>query len=186
MRILLVDFYDSFTFNLLHYLELLNADIQVVRNDDAISEDFVNGFSHVVLSPGPGLPSEKKNLSKILSLCAGNTPVLGICLGMQAIGEHLGGTLVNMGAVKHGVSERLSVEKDSILFKRLPDSFEVGLYHSWKIQGLKEEYITARLENGTIMALADDSQMLYGVQFHPESILSEWGKELLYNFINLT
>ena len=183
MRILLVDFYDSFTFNLLHYIELQNTSVDVIRNDALIDPDILNKYSHVVLSPGPGLPSEKKNLHRILSICGGKIPVLGICLGMQGIGEFLGGKLTNMATVRHGVAETLLVKKRGILFKDLPTSFDVGLYHSWSVTDIDEQYIDAILANGIIMAISCKAKKLYGVQFHPESILSEYGKRLLGNFI---
>jgi len=184
MRILLVDFYDSFTFNLLHYLELQNVTVDVIRNDAKIDADILNQYTHVVLSPGPGLPSEKKNLHKIISLCSGKRPVLGICLGMQGIGEFLGGRMVNMKTVKHGVAESLIVNNQGVLFKGLPASFAVGLYHSWAISDIRDDYIDAKSTNGTIMAISCRVKKLYGVQFHPESILSDHGKKLIGNFIN--
>lgn len=186
MRILLVDFYDSFTFNLLHYIELQNVAVDVIRNDTQIDVDLLSRYSHVVLSPGPGLPSEKKNLNKIISLCSQKRPVLGICLGMQGIGEFLGGTLENMETVKHGISEPLVVKNRDVLFKDMPVSFDVGLYHSWAITDIDDQYTDAKTENGTIMAISCKERMLYGVQFHPESILSKNGKKLIQNFINFT
>ncbi len=186
MRILLVDFYDSFTYNLLHYIELQNVAVDVIRNDAQIDATSLSRYSHVVLSPGPGLPSEKKNLQKILSLCSCKRPVLGICLGMQGVGEFLGGTLSNMESVKHGVAESLLVNNNDVLFKGLPATFDVGLYHSWAISHIEDRYIDAKSINGTIMAISCKVKKLYGVQFHPESILSSYGKKLLGNFINNT
>ncbi len=184
MRILLVDFYDSFTYNLLHYIELQNVAVDVIRNDAKIDAEILSRYSHVVLSPGPGLPSEKKNLHEIIALCSGERPVLGICLGMQGIGEFLGGTLENMESVKHGVAESLQVRNTDVLFKGMPVTFDVGLYHSWAITDIEERYIDAISANGTIMAVSCKVQKLYGVQFHPESILSNYGKKLIKNFIN--
>ena len=186
MRILLVDFYDSFTFNLLHYIELQNVEVDVIRNDEHIDANLLAKYSHVVLSPGPGLPAEKQNLHYILSICSGIRPVLGICLGMQGIGEFLGGALSNMESVKHGVAEALIVKNRNVLFEDLPVSFDVGLYHSWAISNIDEQYIDAILANGTIMAISCKVKKLYGVQFHPESILSNYGKRLIKNFINNT
>ncbi|MEJ6588454.1 MAG: aminodeoxychorismate/anthranilate synthase component II [Crocinitomicaceae bacterium] len=186
MRILLVDFYDSFTFNLLHYLEYQEIEVDIIRNDKIKSLIFLDDYSHVVLSPGPGLPSEKENLQEIVAYCSERIPVLGICLGMQAIGQFLGGELVNMGEVKHGVSERIFVDNSKRIFNNLPSSFDVGLYHSWCIVHLDDEFVDARLENGKVMAISCDSKKMYGVQFHPESILSSHGKELLINFIKLS
>ena len=186
MRILLVDFYDSFTFNLVHYIELQDVSVDVVRNDAEINEDSLSKYTHVILSPGPGLPSEKKNIDFILNYCIYKIPVLGICLGMQAIGVFMGGRLENMGSVKHGISELVDCNNSHALFYGLPPQFEVGLYHSWCVVDLPEEYICAKSINGTIMAISSEEKKFFGVQFHPESILSSFGKEIIRNFIKMS
>ncbi|MDG1736106.1 MAG: aminodeoxychorismate/anthranilate synthase component II [Crocinitomicaceae bacterium] len=185
MRILLVDFYDSFTFNLLHYIEMQGVEVDVVRNDALIDELMLSKYSHVILSPGPGLPSEKANLDLILNYCISKTPVLGICLGMQAIGSLMGGKLENMGSVKHGVAEVIRVDNSKVLFRGLPHEFEVGLYHSWCVTDIPTENVCATSSNGTIMGISSVEKKLFGVQFHPESILSDYGHEILKNFINV-
>ena len=187
MKILLIDFYDSFTYNLKHYLEFKGREVFVIRHDQIGDIDYLSSFSHIILSPGPGMPMEKKNMLEIISFCEGQIPLLGICLGMQAIGEHLGGKLENMSKVMHGVERTVSVDKsDAILFKGLPNKFKVGLYHSWAVSGLNPNHINARLSNDCVMAISDPSRKLFGVQFHPESILSEFGKEILSNFLENT
>ena len=184
MKILLIDFYDSFTYNLKHYLELKGRVVVVIRHDQIGDIDYLSSFSHIILSPGPGMPMEKKNMPEIISFCEGQIPLLGICLGMQAIGLHLGGVLKNMSKVMHGVDGTISVDKsDAILFKDLPTKFKVGLYHSWALSGLNANHIDARLSNGCVMAISDPSRKFFGLQFHPESILSEFGKEILSNFL---
>jgi anthranilate synthase component 2 len=177
-----VDFYDSFTFNLSHYLEQLNVEVTVIRHD-YLNLAEINLYDAVVLSPGPGLPTEKENLMELLSMYVGKKPILGVCLGMQAIALHLGGSLENQQEVKHGVQGKLIVKDDAGLFQGLPAEFLVGLYHSWKVVGVPESGQTSHLENGVLMSLEVPDQLLYAVQFHPESILTEHGLSLLSNFI---
>lgn len=181
VKVVLVDFYDSFTFNLAHYLEQLDAVVTVIRHDYLNLEE-INSFDAIVLSPGPGLPKEKVNLGRLLKEFVGVKPILGVCLGMQALSEHIGGTLVNQKLVKHGVQETMHVSNHSGLFAGLPSDYQVGLYHSWKVEGLTQLQ-TASTSNGTCMSIEDPTRKLYGVQFHPESILTEHGLVLLSNFL---
>ena len=182
MKVLLVDFYDSFTFNLSHYLEQLNVEVTVIRHD-YLNLAEINYYNAVVLSPGPGLPTEKENLMELLSMYVGNKPILGVCLGMQAIALHLGASLENQQEVKHGVQEKLIVKNDAGLFQGLPTEFLVGLYHSWKVVDVPESWQTSHLENDVLMSIEVPNQQLFAVQFHPESILTEHGLSLLSNFI---
>jgi anthranilate synthase component 2 len=182
MHVLLVDFYDSFTYNIQHYLVNIGCEVDVIREDE-LDVSSVYDYDCVVLSPGPGLPSEKKNMFSIISLCRNSLPILGICLGMQAISEVLGGVLVNQNEVMHGRKVQVDVIKKGVLFKDLPEKINVGLYHSWKVEGLEEQFITAKTETGVIMAIESIDEYLFGVQFHPESILTEHGEQLLANFI---
>ena len=185
MKILLIDFYDSFTFNLKHYIESLHSDVKVVRHDEVNDVSILNEYTHVVLSPGPGMPDEKENMFEIIEYCDGKIHLLGVCLGMQAIGLYLGGKLENMDEVKHGVSAEAQSNGEG-LFHNLPKRFLVGLYHSWMLVNIEKKYINAHLSNNkVIMAISDPSRKLYGVQYHPESILSENGKALISNFLNL-
>ena len=182
MRVLLVDFYDSFTYNIQHYLVNIGCKVDVIREDE-LDVSSVYDYDCVVLSPGPGLPSEKKNMFSIISLCRNSLPILGICLGMQAISEVLGGVLVNQNEVMHGRKVEVDILKKGVLFKDFPEKINVGLYHSWKVEGLEEKFITAKSTTGVIMAIESIDEYLFGVQFHPESILTEHGEQLLANFI---
>ena len=179
---MLVDFYDSFTFNLSHYLQQLNVEVTVIRHD-YLNLMELNSFDAIVLSPGPGLPTEKQNLMELLSMYVGKKPILGVCLGMQAIALHLGATLENQQEVKHGVQGKLMVKDHSGLFQALPNEFLVGLYHSWKVVNVPEAWQTSILDNGVLMSMEVPNQQLYAVQLHPESILTEYGLPLLSNFI---
>ncbi len=163
-------------------MEGLGADVTVIL-EDKIDLNQLQLFDAVILSPGPGLPSEKKNLFEILELCQGKIPVLGICLGMQGIAEFLGMKLENQEQVKHGVSETINVFNHHGLFQGLPNNIEVGLYHSWKVVSNSKEHFTAISQNGVNMALEIPQKKLFGVQFHPESIMTPTGKEILKNFL---
>ena len=184
MKVLVVDFYDSFTFNLVHYLEALDCNVTVIKHD-FLELYTLTEFQAVLLSPGPGLPNEKDNLFEILSICDSTIPVFGICLGLQGIGMYLGGQLVNQQIVKHGVQEEIIILNKTGLFRGFSDEINVGLYHSWKIEGINEDYITAKSKNGTIMALESKKRKIYAVQFHPESIMTDKGEGILKNFIAL-
>jgi anthranilate synthase component 2 len=138
----------------------------------------------IVLSPGPGLPSEKEGLSAILQAYVGQKPMLGVCLGMQALVEYLGGTLINQTQVKHGVSEKINILKREGLFRHLPMEIEVGLYHSWMVS-CPESWISAKSLIGVPMAFERPDLKVYGVQFHPESVLTPLGNEILRNFIQI-
>jgi anthranilate synthase/aminodeoxychorismate synthase-like glutamine amidotransferase len=182
MRVLLVDFYDSFTYNIQHYLVNIGCEVVVIREDE-VDVSSVYDYDCVVLSPGPGLPKEKKNSYPVIHCCRNSIPILGICLGMQAISEVLGGVLVNQNEVMHGRKVQVDVLKKGVLFKDFPEKINVGLYHSWKVEGLEEQFITAKSATGVIMAIESIDEYLFGVQFHPESILTEHGEQLLANFL---
>lgn len=183
MRVLLIDFYDSFTYNLAHYLEAMELKLTVVRHDQ-LSREIVGQANAIVLSPGPGLPSEKEGLAALLQEFVGKKPILGVCLGMQALVEHLGGTLENQSEVRHGVSEKINIQHHQGLFKHLPTQIEVGLYHSWKVV-CPPDWISAKSQSGVPMAFERPELKVYGVQFHPESVLTPLGKEILRNFIQI-
>ena len=181
VKVVLVDFYDSFTFNLVHYLEQLDAEVTVIRHD-YLNLSEMHAFDAILLSPGPGLPKEKVNLDALLKEFVGVKPILGVCLGMQALAEFLGGTLVNQAMVKHGVQETLHVSNHKVLFAGLPSKFQVGLYHSWKVDGLAHLQ-TSATTSGVCMSIEDPSKKLFAVQFHPESILTEHGLAIMSNFL---
>ncbi len=181
---LIVDFYDSFTYNLAHYFEKLDCEVSVIRNDE-LDLSTLKHFDKLVLSPGPGLPKEKENLFELLEQFSGKIPILGICLGMQAIGEFMGGSIKNQLIVKHGIAEKITISNANCLFNSFPISFNVGLYHSWEVVNIPLDNISSTSENKVIMSIEFPEHKLYGVQFHPESILTENGLVLLRNFLNL-
>ncbi|MEN9304150.1 MAG: hypothetical protein RL264_2579 [Bacteroidota bacterium] len=183
MKVILVDFYDSFTFNIAHYFELLVDEVEVVRYDKIDFQD-LHRSDAIVLSPGPGLPSEKENLKEILSTFAGNKPILGICLGMQALVEFNGGKLYNLGVVRHGVTSLVNARENSVLFDGVPTKFQVGLYHSWGVDVNDKTHVTAVSENNVEMAFEIPAAKIFGVQFHPESILTSHGLKIMENFVN--
>lgn len=186
MKILLVDFYDSFTYNLAHYLEPLCDEVDVIRDNELVLNN-ISKYDKIILSPGPGLPENTKSLNKILEMFSGKIPILGVCLGMQGIVQFLGGRLAQKKSILHGKPVQLKVKKKIILFNDIPDSFTVGLYHSWEVEIPKKQIslITAYDEFGVIMAIENPELKLFGVQFHPESILTEYGREILANFCSL-
>ena len=188
-KVLVLDNYDSFTYNLVHYVEANEGfEADVFRNDEISIED-VNKYDTIILSPGPGLPDDAGILKELIKKYAPTKKILGVCLGMQAMGEVFGGSLLNLDNVYHGVATPIQVlDKEDVIFKGLPKSFNVGRYHSWVIanEGFpKELKITAVEENGQIMSIKHKDHMMYGVQFHPESILTEHGKQMITNFLSL-
>lgn len=186
-KIVVIDNYDSFTYNLVHYLEDLNCEVTVYRNDALELEDLAE-FDKIVLSPGPGIPKEAGLLKQIIAKYAPSKSILGVCLGQQAIGEVFGATLTNLEKVYHGVASTVTVtQKEEILFQNLPENIEVGRYHSWVVS--PDNFpptleITAVDENGQIMALRHCTLDVRGVQFHPESVLTPQGKTMLENWIH--
>ena len=182
MKVIVVDFYDSFTYNLVHYVEGLGCEVAVVLEDKLDINQLVF-FDAVILSPGPGLPQEKKNLFNVLEFCQGKIPVLGICLGMQGIAIFCGFKIKNQNYVKHGVSENVNILNFNGLFKGFPNLIEVGLYHSWKVISESKKEITAMSKEGVAMAIEIPEKKLFGVQFHPESIMTPSGKDIIDNFL---
>ena len=186
MKILLIDNYDSFTFNLYQYLkEISDHEVTVVRND-CISVEDAGQYDILILSPGPGVPRDAGHMPAIIEQYKTTKPILGVCLGHQAIGESYGAKLVNLATVYHGVDADLKILEPSGLFDQVADGVKVGRYHSWSI--LKgstpdELVVTALDENGEIMALRHQKDPVFGVQFHPESILTPSGKDILRNFL---
>lgn len=187
MKILVFDNYDSFTYNLVHAVaNLSNAQVEVFRNDE-ISLEKVNEYDRIILSPGPGLPSESGILLDLIKTYAPSKPILGVCLGHQAIGEAFGGKLINLPKVFHGVATPISIiDSFDKIYLDLPQRQNVGRYHSWVIDensfpdSLK---VTAIDEDGRIMSLSHKTYNLKGVQFHPESILTEYGNQILKNWL---
>lgn len=188
MNITIIDNYDSFTYNLSHLIKELGATVTVLRND-RFKLDELETCDRILLSPGPGIPEEAGLLMEVIRHYAEKKPILGVCLGEQAIGEVFGGRLAHLNQVYHGVQSRISIVADDPLFKGLPHETEVGRYHSWTVdtEGLPECLeITALSPEGHIMALRHKTLNVRGVQFHPESVLTPLGKKMLDNWINET
>jgi anthranilate synthase component 2 len=191
MKILIFDNYDSFTYNLVHIVEkIIHGKVDVYRNDK-IALEKVKEYDKIILSPGPGLPSESGLLLPLIKEYASTKSILGVCLGQQAIAENFGGKLINLKNVYHGVATKVIVKKDRSLFKNdvfksLPEQIEGGRYHSWIVS--KDNFpgdleITAEDENGYIMALRHKTYDLQGVQFHPESVLTPLGEQMIRNWV---
>jgi anthranilate synthase component 2 len=185
MKVVIIDNYDSFTYNLSHLLKELGAEVTVYRNDRFRLED-LEAFDKIVLSPGPGIPSEAGLLLDVIRRYAGVKPILGVCLGEQAIGEAFGGKLTNLSEVFHGVQTPITLTADDYVFKGLPKELPVGRYHSWVVD--KEDLpdcleVTAVSQEGYIMALRHRTLDVHGIQFHPESVLTPDGKAMIRNFL---
>lgn len=183
-KILMIDNYDSFTYNLVHYLEDLNCEVVVRRNDQLQLED-VDSFEKIVLSPGPGIPDEAGLLKEIIATYAPTKKIFGVCLGQQAIGEVFGGAIVNLDEVYHGIATKIKITEGDPLFLDLPQEIEVGRYHSWVVHTDLPEVLEATSydENGQIMSLRHKEYQVSAVQFHPESVLTPHGKKILENWL---
>ncbi len=186
MKILVFDNYDSFTYNLVQMTEqIVGSRIDVVKNDE-ISLKEIEEFDKIILSPGPGVPSEAGILLDLIQEFYDKKSIFGVCLGMQAIAETFGGRLINLKQPFHGVATRAIKVKECALLNNIPEFFEVGRYHSWAVS---RDYFPDDLEitsidaEGQIMSLQHRKFDLHGVQFHPESILTPWGKTILSNFL---
>ena len=187
MKIAIIDNYDSFTYNLSHLVKELGAEVAVVRNDQFELAD-LEQYSKIILSPGPGIPSEAGLLLDVIRTYAGRKPILGVCLGHQAIGEVFGAKLENLSDVFHGVATPCHIIADDPIFSGIPRDITIGRYHSWVVS--REDFpdcleITAVSEQGQIMALRHRELNVRGIQFHPESILTPDGKKMLQNWMFL-
>ena len=186
MRVLLLDNYDSFTYNLRHYVESFGVECSVVRND-AVDLAMVSEFDKVMISPGPGLPKDSGRLMEFIDRCVEHKPLLGICLGLQGITEHFNGSIFKMKNVAHGVALECKVIDDSeYMFKDIPRKFNAGMYHSWAVKESKlpsDLLVTARGENGLVMAIRHVTLDVRGLQFHPESIMTVHGKRMIGNWL---
>ena len=184
-KILVIDNYDSFTYNLVHYLEDLDCEVTVYRNDE-FDIDEIAIFDKILLSPGPGIPDEAGLLKAVIAKYAPTKSILGVCLGQQAIGEVFGGTLSNLDKVYHGVATMVKTSvDDELLFEGLGNEFEVGRYHSWVVDANLPDVLEATSfdENGQVMSLRHKTFDVRGVQFHPESVLTPNGKKILENWL---
>jgi anthranilate synthase component 2 len=185
MNILVVDNHDSFVYNIVHLLDGFNlAQITVVKND-ALDLDAVEEYDKIVLSPGPGLPKDAGLMPQLLKRYVFSKSILGVCLGHQAIVEHFGGKLKNMKQPLHGVSTKVKITSEDYLFKDLPNSFEIGHYHSWVAEYPLPEQLQATSvdEFGNVMSFKHQIFDVRGVQYHPESILTPLGKQILENWL---
>lgn len=186
MNICIIDNYDSFTYNLAHAFKQLGAKVDVVRNDKFSLEQLAS-YDKLVLSPGPGIPSEAGLLEDTIREYSGKKPILGVCLGEQAIGEVFGAKLVNLSDVFHGVQTPVEIVADDYIFDGLPKEIPAGRYHSWVVsdEGFPATLkVTARSKEGHIMALRHATLDVHGIQFHPESVLTPDGVKILSNFLN--
>ena len=185
MKIAIIDNYDSFTYNLSHLLKELGAEVDVVRNDKFELKD-LEQYDKIVLSPGPGIPSEAGLLLDVIRTYAGRKPILGVCLGHQAIGEVFGASLENLKEVYHGVQTEGTQLGNDYIFEGLPERVMMGRYHSWVVA--KDSVpecleVTAMSDDGEIMAMRHRQYDIHGIQFHPESVLTPEGKTIVGNFL---
>lgn len=187
MKLLIIDNYDSFTYNLVQMIEQLGVQKYEVIPHDEVNVDEAGGFDKILISPGPGLPEDHPVLEKVIRQYAASKSILGICLGHQAIAKTFGGELYKQESLSHGITKKILVKDLSdYLFKDLPGELNVGLYHSWAVFETnfpKELKITAVSEDGVIMALSHKEYDVKGVQFHPESIMTPLGKSILGNWV---
>jgi anthranilate synthase component 2 len=184
-EVLVIDNYDSFTYNLVHYLEELGCRVDVRRNDQLQLEEVVP-YDNIVLSPGPGIPDEAGLLKAIIKKYAPDKRIFGVCLGQQAIAEVFGGRLINLDQVYHGVATTIEVLGDDVLYRGLPGTLEVGRYHSWVVDPELPACLeaTAVDSKGEVMSLRHREYDLRAVQYHPESVLTPEGKKILSNWLN--
>jgi anthranilate synthase component 2 len=189
LKILILDNYDSFTYNLVHLVEQFDAIEVTVKRNDEIAMEEVGLYDKIILSPGPGLPKDAGIMMELINAYAGKKSILGVCLGHQAIAECFGGKLINLSRPSHGVSvDTIISDSEEKLFNHLPKHFNTGRYHSWAVEAetLPSVFIITALDNnGIIMAISHKDFDVKGIQFHPESILSDYGKELMGNWLNI-
>ena len=185
MKLLIFDNYDSFTHNIAHAVRELGVEPDVIRND-CITLEEIDAYDKIIISPGPGIPSEAGILPELLKEYAGKKPILGVCLGHQAIGERYGARLRNLDRVYHGIKTPAKIVVKDYIFENLPDEIQVGRYHSWVVdkEGLPDDLeITAVSPDGEIMAMRHREHDVRGVQFHPESILTPMGLTIIKNWL---
>ncbi len=189
LKILIIDNYDSFTYNLYQYIGEINPNIEVFRNDKITIEQIEKKApSHIIISPGPGFPKDAGISIEIIKTLGKHIPLLGVCLGHQAIGEAFGGKVIHAKELMHGKASEVFINRECTLFRSLNEKIMAGRYHSLIVENgslpacLK---VTARAENGEIMGLMHETYPIFGIQFHPESILTPDGKKILSNFLNI-
>lgn len=185
MKVVIIDNYDSFTYNLSHLVKELGASVTVYRNDK-FEMSQLEEFDKIILSPGPGIPCEAGLLLDVIKVYAGKKPILGVCLGHQAIGESFGGTLTNIGEVVHGVATPCHIIQDDYLFEGLAKDIEIGRYHSWVVD--QKNFpdcleVTSVSDEGFVMSLRHKEYDIRGIQYHPESVLTPDGKTIINNWL---
>ena len=188
MKIVIIDNYDSFTYNLSHLIKSLGAEVSVVRNDQ-FSLDEIEAYSKIILSPGPGIPSEAGLLLDVIRTYAGRKPILGVCLGHQAIGEAFGARLTNLANVYHGVQTPCHITAEDYLYAGLPRDIMVGRYHSWVVDAASMPDClepTSVSDEGYVMSLRHREMNIRGIQYHPESVLTPEGRTIIANWLNQT
>ena len=185
MKTVIIDNYDSFTYNLAHLVKELGTEVDVLRNDKFELEE-LEKYDKIILSPGPGIPEEAGLLLEVIRTYAGRKPILGVCLGEQAIGQAFGGKLTNLSEVFHGIQTDVKIKNKDYIFSGLPTEIPVGRYHSWVVdtEGFPEELVIAAISSeGQIMALKHREYDVHGIQFHPESVLTPDGKQIVGNWL---
>ena len=185
MKTVIIDNYDSFTYNLAHLVKELGTEVDVLRNDKFELEE-LEKYDKIILSPGPGIPEEAGLLLEVIRTYAGRKPILGVCLGEQAIGQAFGGKLTNLSEVFHGIQTNVKIKNKDHIFSGLPTEIPVGRYHSWVVdteEFPEELVITAISSEGQIMALKHQEYDVHGIQFHPESVLTPDGKQIVGNWL---
>lgn len=188
-KILIIDNYDSFTYNLYQLVKMVSNDEVEVHRNDQITIEECDAFDKIILSPGPGIPEEAGRLKEIIAAYVGRKPIFGVCLGQQAIGEVFGAKLKNLSRVFHGIRHEFqALEPLDELFRDMPSRFFAGRYHSWVIDETTLPdclQVTCRDDDGEIMAIAHKDYKIRAVQFHPESVMTDYGKEMMTNFLKL-
>lgn len=188
-KVLIIDNYDSFTYNLVHAVEEIIGHEVTIKKNDQLSLEETDAYEYLILSPGPGLPDDAGLLKDIIRTYRGKKKIFGVCLGLQAIGEVYGCKLMNLDQVYHGIQSDIKItEQSSTIYQDLPETILAGRYHSWVIDEttLSEQLtVTSREDNGQIMSVEDAANKVYAVQYHPESIMTPEGKKILANFLNL-
>lgn len=184
MKILVIDNYDSFVYNLVHYLEELDCEVVVKRNDELMLEE-VEEYDKILLSPGPGIPDEAGLLKAVIERYAPTKSIFGVCLGQQAIAEVFGGKIINLDKVYHGLATEIEVVDNDVIYENLPKKMEVGRYHSWIVsKDLPDELVVTAVDGeGQIMSLKHKEYNVYAVQYHPESVLTPQGKKIIENWV---
>ncbi len=186
MKIAIIDNYDSFTYNLSHLVRQLGVEVTVYRND-LFQMSQLQSFDKIILSPGPGIPSEAGLLLSVIDNYASSKPILGVCLGHQAIGQHFGAQILNLSSVFHGVATPCTITQPDYLFDSLPQTIEVGRYHSWVVDAQSLPSClqpTSLSPEGYIMSLRHRQYDVRGIQFHPESVLTPKGEQIIHNWLN--